>query len=278
MTKHVVLDIEAIPDPEFDKEWAKFRADEEEAKADSTRPPMMPAAPLWKIVVIACLLMEDHVPQRLGVLGDGKTEEGMLRALADWVDPPNKGSNPWNRGRPSLNFVTWNGRGFDMPCIMARSFLYGIPCGWWYRNKDARYRYSTDWHEDVMDYLSDYGSTKSSKMDIYARLAGFPGKFGVDGSKVEQMIKDGRLKEVKQYCLTDVVQTAAIFLRKELIRGELSIDDYRHKADLFLQFCDDEKHGSELKELMKLVNRERFLLPQPSVMTTYDDPVACGKA
>jgi predicted PolB exonuclease-like 3'-5' exonuclease len=233
---------------------------------------MMPSVAQWKIVCIACLLLEDYVPTKLGIVGDGKTEEGFLRAFADWVDPPNKGSNPWNRGRPSLNFVTWNGRSFDMPCIMARSFLYGIPCHWWYRNKDARYRYSIDWHDDLMDYLADFGSTKVSKMDVYAKLVGFPGKFGVDGSKVDGMVKEGKVREVKQYCLTDVVQLGAIFLRSEMVRGEMTLDDYRQKADLYLQFCDSEKHGKELASLMKLVDRAKFLLPQPSVTETYEEP------
>ena len=44
---------------------------------------------------------------------------------------------------------------------------------------------------------------------------------GVDGSQVESYVAGGRLKEVADYCLTDVLATFCVFLRYEMVRGDL---------------------------------------------------------
>ena len=53
-------------------------------------------------------------------------------------------------------------------------------------------------------------------------LAKIPVKIGgVDGSQVESYVAAGRLKEVADYCLTDVLATFCVFLRYEMVRGDL---------------------------------------------------------
>jgi 3'-5' exonuclease len=37
----------------------------------------------------------------------------------------------------------------------------------------------------------------------------------------------GRVEEVRNYCLCDVVQTAGVFLRTQLVRGELDSSQYQ---------------------------------------------------
>jgi predicted PolB exonuclease-like 3'-5' exonuclease len=52
---------------------------------------------------------------------------------------------------------------------------------------------------------------------------GLPGKpKGFDGSEVERYYREGRIKEVADYCETDVVGTYQLWLRYELFRGTLS--------------------------------------------------------
>jgi predicted PolB exonuclease-like 3'-5' exonuclease len=56
-----------------------------------------------------------------------------------------------------------------------------------------------------------------------AALANIPVKIGgVDGSQVEAYVAAGRLNEVADYCLTDVLATYCVFLRYEMVRGELT--------------------------------------------------------
>jgi hypothetical protein len=49
-----------------------------------------------------------------------------------------------------------------------------------------------------------------------------PGKVGVDGKDVGPLVHAGQIDQVRNYCLCDVVQTAGVFLRVQLLRGELT--------------------------------------------------------
>jgi predicted PolB exonuclease-like 3'-5' exonuclease len=230
MSAHLVLDIETIPDPELP------RVD------DSER---VPAPPFNQIVTLGCLLLEDYVPRRLGIVGEHKTEGEMLSDFAQWLDAK----------QPTV--VTWNGRSFDMPVIASRALKHGIPMPWWFASRSTRYRYSTEGHFDLMDFLADFGAAKSARLDIYAKLVGFPGKVGVDGSQVLPMVHAGRLDEVNSYCLCDVAQTAAIFLRVELLRGTFDRARYKELGATFLAFLDAEPR---LAAVSSQIDRERFLL------------------
>jgi len=56
---------------------------------------------------------------------------------------------------------------------------------------------------------------------------GLPGKpKGFDGSEVEGYFREGKIKEIADYCETDVVGTYQVWLRYELFRGALSQDTF----------------------------------------------------
>jgi predicted PolB exonuclease-like 3'-5' exonuclease len=231
MTTHLVLDIETIPDPELP------RLDD----SDKVPPP-----PLNKIVTLGCLLLEDYVPRRLGVVGEGRNDEGAILAdFAHWLDSK----------KPTV--VTWNGRGFDMPVITSRALRHGISMPWWFTDRNTRYRYSAEGHFDLMDFLNDFGAAKSARLDVYAKLVGFPGKVGVDGSQVAPLVHAGKLDEVNTYCLCDVVQTAAVFLRVELLRGNIERARYKELAEGLLAFIDTEPR---LVPVAEKIDRPRFTL------------------
>ena len=110
--------------------------------------------------------------------------------------------------------------------IATRCLRYGIPFRHYYRSRDVRYRFTPDGHLDLMDYVADFGAAKTSKLDIIAKLCGMPGKVGIDGKDVGPMVHAGRIKEVRDYCLCDVAQTAGVFLRVQLVRGEIEREQY----------------------------------------------------
>lgn len=175
----------------------------------------LPAPPHHEVVCIGVLwLSEDHEVRRMGVLGEDKDEAGMLLDFTRFID----------KQQPCM--VTFNGRGFDLPVIAARCMKHGLAFAHYYGDRDVRYRFSATGHLDLMDFLSDFGSAKRSGLDITARLCGMPGKVGVDGKAVGPLIHAGRLDEVKAYCLCDVVQTAAVLLRTQLLRGEVTRNEY----------------------------------------------------
>jgi predicted PolB exonuclease-like 3'-5' exonuclease len=52
---------------------------------------------------------------------------------------------------------------------------------------------------------------------------GLPGKpKGFDGGEVERYFREGKIKEIADYCETDVINTYQVWLRYELFRGTLS--------------------------------------------------------
>ena len=52
---------------------------------------------------------------------------------------------------------------------------------------------------------------------------GLPGKpDSMDGAEVERYFLDGKIKEIADYCESDVVNTYRVWLRYELFRGKLS--------------------------------------------------------
>ena len=56
---------------------------------------------------------------------------------------------------------------------------------------------------------------------------GLPGKpKGFDGSEVERYFREGKIKEIAEYCEMDVVGTYQVWLRYELFRGTLSQDAF----------------------------------------------------
>ncbi len=200
---HLVLDIETVLDPEL-------------PIAESSEVERLPAPPHHQVVVIGVLWFDaDYKVTRLGVIGEGKDEPGTLKDFARFLEDR----------KPDL--VTYNGRGFDMPVIAARCLRHGVPLRHYYRSRDVRYRFSAEGHLDLMDYVADFGAAKPTKLDVIAKLCGMPGKVGIAGHDVGPLVHAGRIDEVRDYCLCDVVQTAGVFLRVELLRGEIDLDTYR---------------------------------------------------
>jgi DNA polymerase elongation subunit (family B) len=116
---------------------------------------------------------------------------------------------------PDAHLVSFNGRAFDAPFLMLRSALYRIRPS---RNlmEGTRYRYGG--HTDLLDELCFYnpqtvGATKRFNFDFYARAFGLisPKSYDLDGSRVAEYYRQGRLLEIAQYCLRDVAATWELF-------------------------------------------------------------------
>ncbi|HEY8355220.1 MAG TPA: 3'-5' exonuclease, partial [Methylophilaceae bacterium] len=65
-----------------------------------------------------------------------------------------------------------------------------------------------------------------------AQLCGFPGKLGMDGSKVWDAYKKGEIGAIRNYCETDVANTYLVFLRFQLMRGMLDRQRYEEEVRL----------------------------------------------
>jgi predicted PolB exonuclease-like 3'-5' exonuclease len=200
-------------------------------------------------VVIGVLWLDEELAcKRLGTIGDGNDEPGMLRDFADFMVAR----------RPHL--VTWNGRGFDLPVLALRSLRQGLSWPWYYGERDYRYRYSEEGHLDLCDMLSDHGAARMTSLDGAARLIGLPGKDGVDGSQVEGLFNAGQIEALKQYCLSDVAQTAFLFLRYRLLIGQLDREKYTQIATALLNALVADGRAARVTGA---VDRARLLLEPP---------------
>jgi predicted PolB exonuclease-like 3'-5' exonuclease len=244
--EYLVLDIETIPDTE------RWHRPEEPQTA------VFPPTWAHRIVCIGCLWLDHgYRLKRVGVVGDAQGGEGTPdqreRALLEDF------SRFVGRARPVL--VTYNGRSFDLPVIALRSLCHAVSLGWYYREKNVRYRYSEEGHLDLCDWLADHGATRSGSLDAVARLIGLPGKVGVDGSQVEGLYLAGQLDAIQRYCLADVAQTAFLFLRFRLLQGMLPPDEYRAAATALIAALETD---GRVPDVLAGTNREHLVGPLPT--------------
>lgn len=244
---YLVLDIETVLDPEL-------------PIAESSEAERLPAPPHHRVVVIGALWFDPNFDvRRIGVLGEGKEEREILSDFVKLCD----------ERRPCL--VSYNGRGFDLPVIVARCLRHGIPFRHYFASRDVRYRFSPEGHLDLMDYIADFGAAKPSKLDVIAKLCGMPGKVGVDGKDVGPMVHAGKLEAVRNYCLCDVAQTAAVFLRVQLLRGELKPEPYQHAMRRLIELI---KSDDRVAPVAAGLNEPRLLLEESGAANAPSPPSA----
>jgi 3'-5' exonuclease len=69
------------------------------------------------------------------------------------------------------------------------------------------------------------------------RVMGLPGKpDGIRGEDVERYHRDGRIREIADYCESDVVNTYHLWLRYELFRGKLTEAGFRASENSLGEF------------------------------------------
>ncbi len=238
-----VFDIETVPDTDAvvnltgfeDPDIAARRAELERYHLDLTGGKnAFPRQPFHKVVAISFLEAdlerdgqgETYLLKELRSGGEaGFDEKQLLQGFFGYFE----------RLKPRL--VSYNGRGFDLPVLKYRAMKHGIGAPWLYQGGDKwnSYvsRYSADWHCDLLEVLSDYGGSARVKLDEVCAVMGFPGKFGVDGSKVAGLYDDGKIQEIRDYCETDVLNTYLVYLRLMHHKGTVSSEAYnRAIADI----------------------------------------------
>lgn len=128
-------------------------------------------------------------------------------------------------------FVTFNGRGYDLPLMELAAFRYGISLPLWFNvdarsYEQARYRYNSEAHADLHDLLTNFSAMRfSGGLNLLANLLGKPGKSGVDGSQVQDLYDAGDLEKINNYCQCDVLDTYFVFLRSRVLLGKMKLEE-----------------------------------------------------
>ncbi len=229
-----VFDIETVPDVEGGRRLYGLEglSDEEAAQAMLTQRRQETGGSdflrhhLHKIAVIS---IAARLGERFKVwsLGDGQCDEReIIQRFFEGID----------RYTPVL--VSWNGGGFDLPVLHYRALIHGVaaPRYWENGGNDQSFRWNNylsrfhERHTDLMDVLAAYQPRASVRLDEMATLCGLPGKLGMSGDKVWDCIRQGRFDAVRDYCETDVLNTYLLYLRFQLMRGQLDAEGYRQEC------------------------------------------------
>ena len=176
-----------------------------------------------------------HIPIAISTLhADEKYRIRSLRCSgADRFSESDMISRFWQAFESAQTLITFNGRGFDLPVLETRALKHGFSLPRYFatgqgHNTYRGSRYSDAYHIDLCDFLSNFGAAyRRNSLNVLSKLIGLPGKYTIAGEDVEYLFRQGRLKEINQYCMTDVLQTFLLFLRVELLRGKLDAGGYK---------------------------------------------------
>jgi predicted PolB exonuclease-like 3'-5' exonuclease len=143
--------------------------------------------------------------------------------------------NSIEKHQPQL--VSWNGSGFDLPVLHYRGLRHGVEASkYWDMGEDDReYKWNNYIsryhmrHLDLMDLLAMYNPKNNAPLDAMAKLCGFPGKLGMDGSQVYAQYLAGQTDEIRRYCETDVMNTYLVYCRFQKMRGGLTEAEYEQE-------------------------------------------------
>ncbi len=135
----------------------------------------------------------------------------------------------------SPQLVTFNGSSFDLPVIRYRAMVNGVSApGLSLRPYFNRY---TEDAIDLCDVLSSFSPHTKASLHELCRVMGLPGKpNGMAGAEIEKYFREGRIKEIADYCESDVVNTYRVWLRYELFRGRLSDESFRASEENLQEF------------------------------------------
>ncbi|WP_137922462.1 3'-5' exonuclease [Hydrogenophaga sp. 2FB] len=230
----LVFDIESIPDVDGlralrgapadhtdEQVYAAWLAERKE-KGQSDFMPLH----LQRVLVISCVFRNaEGLRIHSFVDRDGHSEGKVVQTFFHRVE----------KHTPQL--VSWNGSGFDLPVLHYRGLRHGVEASkYWDMGEDDREfkwnNYISRYHMrhlDLMDLLAMYSPKNNAPLDAMAKLCGFPGKLGMDGSQVYAQYLAGQTDDIRRYCETDVMNTYLVYCRFQKMRGGFTEAEYEQE-------------------------------------------------
>jgi len=114
----------------------------------------------------------------------------------------------WRIAKRIDQFITFNGRNFDVPFIMMRSAMLGVKVS----KNLMGYRYG-DEHIDLLEQFTFYGLTRKFNLDFYCQSFGIesPKSKDISGMEVKNLYEAGRIKDIAVYCSKDIYATYQLY-------------------------------------------------------------------
>jgi 3'-5' exonuclease len=198
---------------------------------------------LHRVVAIACVLRERDALRVWSLGAPEDAEEQLIRRFFEGIE----------KYTPQL--VSWNGGGFDLPVLNYRAAIHGVSAArfWEWGDEERTFAYNNyisryhKRHIDLMDLLAMYQPRAFAPLDDFAKLCGFPGKLGLEGSAVWDAWLSGAIGRIRSYCETDALNTYLVYLRFQKLRGALDEEQYRSECELVRETLarSDDPHWQE---------------------------------
>lgn len=231
----LVFDIETVPDmagwrrlnpapaelsdAQVHDQWKAERA----ANGQSDFMPLY----LQRVLAISCVFRNgEGLRVHSFVDRDGQSEGRIIQTFFNAIE----------KHAPQL--VSWNGGAFDLPVLHYRGLMHGVVADKYWdmgeggNGSDREYKWNNYIsryhmrHLDLMDLLAKYTPKNNAPMDALAKLCGFPGKLGMDGSQVYAQFLAGQTEDIRRYCETDVMNTYLLYCRFQKMRGGFNEAEY----------------------------------------------------
>lgn len=125
----------------------------------------------------------------------GLTEKEMLKSF-------------WRIAEKVDQFVSFNGRNFDVPFLMLRSSMLKVKPS--VNLMGNRY---SETHIDLLEQFTFYGITRKFNLDFYCQSFGIesPKSKDISGMEVKTLYQAGRIKDIATYCSKDIYATLQLF-------------------------------------------------------------------
>jgi hypothetical protein len=123
--------------------------------------------------------------------------------------------NFWKVAEHAEEFITFNGKSFDVPFMMIRSAIHKIrPSKNLMSNRYLSLQKMGAKHVDLLDQLTFYGAVfKRPNLHLCCRAFGIksPKEDGVDGNEVAGLFNKKEYKKIAEYNLQDLYSTAELY-------------------------------------------------------------------
>ncbi len=244
--KYLVFDIESIPDSKLIKS-VKYPGEDisEQEAVEKLRAKLLEASggqsdfiPVtFQLPVSVCIA---QIREDFSFAGMISLDEGEFRPLEMaklfWDMVENRYKN--------ASMVTFNGRGFDVPLMELMAYRFGLTVKRHFKDKWAgRYRFGTK-HIDLQDWISNFSAIRvNGGLNMLAKLLGKPGKMSTKGDDVYGLYLQGKMEQINNYCMHDVLDTYFVFLRTRVLLGEISPEQERELSLQTLKKLEEEQEA-----------------------------------